>query len=590
MTAFMTGSERARAKALNVPDYIRGKRFRTLRDDHIFAALDAGVTAMQGLGFPDPYNGRVLAALAVVLVTNDEKSLGDMAKRKIGAITKGSKAEREEFLELVAFEITERYLKARKTKMPAEARITSPESLIEKLGNVFEEMEQLGKQMSGVSVMQDEIALKFANQGPDALNIAQALVDGVVGSYESLVPLATNSGDIPDAIERKAIAKAAFLRLAFEDLQEIAAEKGITDLPTKAALAKALADEYSEDLEKVAKLTLRETDGDPTFGLITRLLPLLDAPGIAAARKAFEELSGRYFEVRPAVFFVFGSVSVSPDGRFLTISGAVRSFSVSPAEVGGAANLNARPRTDDIGIVLQDGEKWAIVTARRASDLSHIGSVLRRSGEVSPSPGVAPPDPLNQLPYSVWDSRSLWILDLFRRDLQAEALSLESTLMANFDSPKSKDHPEVANEGKPSIDSVKLRGLQLQDHPEVCARIVNRAHLKDIEFRVRKTIDREKGFSTLSRVRLAWERDHIAIFTGADGEELDVDLHKALVRLVRNAVDKPLSTELVPILKRIEGRAKESDVDAGVEGVLTGKAGSPQQQAGSDDEAEEKAA
>jgi hypothetical protein len=162
------------------------------------------------------------------------------------------------------------------------------------------------------------------------------------------------------------------------------------------------------------------------------------------------------------------------------------------------------------------------------------------------------------------------MLDLFRQDLQAETLRLENTLMANFDSSKGTEPQGDGDEAKPTLDSVKLRGMQLQDHPEVCARIVNRAHLKDVEFKLRKVTDLQKNFSTLTRVRLAWERDHIAVLTGADGDAFDVELHQRLVRLVRDAVARPLSTELIPILKRIEVRAKESDVDAGAEGVFTG--------------------
>jgi hypothetical protein len=581
MTVVMTGAERARAKSVGVPAYLRGKRFRTLREEHIFSALDAGVASMQSLGFSEPYNGRVLAALAVVLIGNDEKSLGDMCKRKIRAITKGSKEEREEFLELVALETTERYLNARKGQVPTESRLTSPGSLVEKLGDVFDDMAELGKEMATVSVMRDEMAVTLEKEIPNVLNIAEALVNGVVGSYESLVPPTADDGDLPTAVESKAIAKAAFLRLGIDDLQELAAENEVEDLPSKAAIANALADIYSDDLEEVAKLTLRETGGDPSFGLITRLLPLVSAPDIPAAKVAFELLSGRYFEVRPAVFFVFGTASLSPDQRFLTITGGVRSFSVSPVEAGGIARLNAKPRKDDIEIKLQAEQKWATVTARRASDLAHVGTVLQRSGEVVPAPGVAAPSPVAQMPYSVWDPRSLWILDLFRRDLQARTFRLENTVMANFDSSKAGDLQEEGDEAKPRLASVRLRGMQLQDHPEVCARIVSRAHLKDVEFRLRKVTDQHNNFSTVTLVRLSWESDHIAVLTGADGEHLDVELHNRLVRLVRDAVDKPLSTELIPILKRIEARAGESDVDAGAEGVLTGSSAvSPETQDG----------
>jgi hypothetical protein len=122
---------------------------------------------------------------------------------------------------------------------------------------------------------------------------------------------------------------------------------------------------------------------------------------------------------------------------------------------------------------------------------------------------------------------------------------------------------------------VKLRGQRLQDHPEVCSRIVERAHLKDVEFRIRKVVDQEKGFATLTRVRVAWERDHIAVLTGADGDNLDLGLHQRLVQLVRDAAERPLSSALVPILQRVEKRAQETDVGADAEGVITGPDNGP---------------
>jgi hypothetical protein len=576
MAKAMTGAERERAKAIGAGAYFRGKRFRTLKEDHIFAALDAAVKTMQALKFPDPFNGRVLGGLAAALIAHDEKSLGDMRQRKIKALTEGSKDDREELLGLIGLEVSERYLAARKDQVPAETRLVPAESLLDRLGGVFEEMEQLGRAMGQVSVMDGEEALVLTKDKPDAGNVAEALIGEVVGSYEALIPLADEDGNLPDIVQRRAVAKAAFLRLGIEDLAELVAERDIENVPTRAAMAKALAELYQDDLREVARLTLQEREGDPAFGFITRLLPLTAAPDLRAARSAFQDLRGHFLEVRPAVFFVFGSVTLSRDEQFLTIEGAVRSFSVIPVELAGEPDLNSKPRKDDIRVLLRPDQKWATVTARRASDLSLVGAVLRRSGEVFPAPGVVAPDPLTEAPFNTWDPRSLWILDFFRRDLQVPALRLQETIMANFDSPDGRDPADDEEHADlPRLASVKLRGQRLQDHPEVCSRIVERAHLKDVEFRIRKVVDQEKGFATLTRVRVAWERDHIAVLTGADGDNLDLGLHQRLVQLVRDAAERPLSSALVPILQRVEKRAQETDVGADAEGVITGPDNGP---------------
>ncbi|HYQ77863.1 MAG TPA: hypothetical protein VEP91_01990 [Solirubrobacterales bacterium] len=567
----MTAAEKQKAKDMGVPSFFKGKRFRSIREEHLFAALDGAVAAMKGLSSPDPYNGRILGAMAVQLVMNDPRALGDISKRKILSFSQSSEEDRAQFFELLGFEISERYLQARKEEIPEETLFMSSESLVEKLGDIFEEMTELGKQMGNVVVMADEISLIVENDMPDAVNIAQGIVEGVVGSFESLVPSVDASGEIPNPVQRRAVAKAAFLRLGVEDLVQLAAERDITNLPNKAALAKALAEAYQDDLDEVARLTVREAEGEAAFGLVSRLLPLSKAPDLAAAKKGFESLRGHYVEVKPAVFFVYRDVSLSPDGAFLTITGAMRSFHVAPVEVMGTVQLNPKPRKDDITIKLQNDEKWAVVTARRASDLASIGAVLRRSGEVSTAGAVAAPDPLADAPFNTWDPRSLWILELFRRNFQADALTLQDTLMANFDSPKGSDLADEEGEGEgipPRLASVKLKGQRLHDHPEVCSRLVQRSHLKDVEFRLRKVTDQEKNFSTLTRVRLAWERDHLAVMTGDSGATYDPDLHQLLVRLVRAAAERPLSTELIPILKNVQARSKETDVKAGAKGVL----------------------
>lgn len=91
--------------------------------------------------------------------------------------------------------------------------------------------------------------------------------------------------------------------------------------------------------------------------------------------------------------------------------------------------------------------------------------------------------------------------------------------------------------------SVKLRGHRLQDHPDLCSRIVGRSHLKDLEFKIEKP-NSAGGFPDRSLVRLAWERDHLVVMTGALGDEIDGTLHQQLVRMTRDAAIRPLTDGL----------------------------------------------
>jgi hypothetical protein len=172
---------------------------------------------------------------------------------------------------------------------------------------LFEEMAAAGKEMAQEDVLASEMAITFAEL-EDPTNIALALIDDAIGTYESLVPK-TRHDEVPKAVERRSIAKAAFLRLAVEDLEAQVQEEGI--------------------------------EGD---------------------------LRGRYIETKTASFFIFGDVTRS--GNTLRARGRVRSFTVNTAEAGGRAQLNFKPfcgvaheRNDAPG-VLDDEDATASLTGR----------------------------------------------------------------------------------------------------------------------------------------------------------------------------------------------------------------------------------
>lgn len=563
-TEVLLADDRDRAKAIGATVYPRSKRYKALREKHFFTALDGAISGMQAAKFTNAYDGRVVGALAAVLVRNDPKAIGVLRKRKVKALD-GTTEEREELFKLTGQLIAEDYLKARKEEIPAETRLTPPRKLLGELEGLFADMKAAGEAMGHEDVTAKEMAVTLGDL-PDATNLARGLIEEVVGSYESLVPETEGDDEIPEAVQRHALAKAAFLRLGVEDLAELAASEGYDDLPNKAAMAEVLSQEYSDDLDRVAEIVLRRERGDPDFGLVTRLVPLKEAPDLDAAQAAFRDLRGHYIEQRVALFFAFGDVE-RPSADILRITGRVRSFTVNPAEAGGQTRLNARPHTDEVTITLRRDQRWAEVNARRAGDLNVVRNVLRRSGEVQPAAEVAQPDPVTKEPYDIWDPRTLWMLDFLRRDLQAPALRLDDTLMANFVSPEEGGNDEEERDTRrPNVESVRLRGRQLHEHPEACARIASRAQLRDMEIRVRKAINLAQGTSKLVRFRLSWEGDHLAVFSGADEHNLDADLHREIVRLVRTAAERPLAQDsLLFMLRQIEKRAKEGTVaeDAG---------------------------
>jgi hypothetical protein len=569
----LTEDERDQAKRIGADVYLRSLRYRTLRKSHFFKALDGAVESMQALKFPNPYDGRVLGGLARVLFANDPKALGYLRSRKVAALDDNEK--RERLFTYAGMLIAEDYLSENRKEVPREMRLASAHVLIDELGGLFDRMAAAGAEMANENVLSTELAVRFQD-APDPTNLARILIEDAVRSYESLIPETDDENDIPDQIQRRSMSKAAFLQLGAKDLTEVAQSEGLTvdDLPTKAALADALAEKYGDDLDKVAALVVRRTEGDPGYGLITRLIPLKEPPNLAGVAAALRDLQGRYFEPRTAVFFIFGELADSTNA--LRVAGRIRSFAVKPDEAGGVTQVNFRAQADDVQVVLRPGEPWAEVNVRRLADLSVVRAVLRRTGEVQPAAAVALPEALEREPYATWDVRTLWMLDFLRRDLQAPELRLADTLMANFisravvSSDEEDEEDDRDERQRPNVDSVRLRGTQLQDHPEACVRIADGSHLRDIEVSLRHVTDPVRGFSKRVRFRLAWEDSHLSVMSGADDDDqLDAALHRQVVGLVRRAAGRSLDEEGLSLtLRRIARRAAEGTTEDDEPGVF----------------------
>jgi hypothetical protein len=412
-------------------------------------------------------------------------------------------------------------------------------------------------------VLAKEMNVRFADLA-DPADIAQALIEGAIGRYESLLPETQDDG-VPNRVELRAIAKAAFLRLGVEDLSVEVASEGLRgELPTKDAMAQALAEKHADDLDKVAEIVLRRTEGNPDFGYVTRIVPLKEPPGLDAAYDALSSLRGHYLEARTAAFFIFGDVRRS--GDVVTATGRVRSFTVNPAEAGGQPKLNFKPFNDEIRVTLRKAQPWAEINARRTGDLSMMRAVLRRTGAIDPAAVVPVPDRLATQPYDAWDPRTVWILDFLRSELRSKELRLDNTLVAHFVSPDAARRTTVAEgedpERRPAVEAVRLFGTQLHKHPEACTLIADGARLRDLEVRVRHTYDLGRGFNRLARFRLSWDDDHLAVLTGTIDEQLDLAVHQLVVGLVRRAASRQIDQAGMKFtLAQIVRRAAKGEVD-----------------------------
>lgn len=535
----LSADEWDRALQIGAFRYINSRRYKFLREKHVYAALDGVVTALEQLKFPNPVDARILGGCATVMLVHDDKVLGYLRKHQVGALD--IPEDRPELFRLMGLLVADDYRRDRKATDPADPLFTDPRRVLTVLEDLFDDMAKAGQEMRSESVLANEMSVRFRDL-QDPANIAEALIEDAIGAYEALLPSTEGEG-VPNRVERRAIAKAAFLRLGVEDLEEQAASDRLSgELPTKDAMAAALAEKYAGDLDAVAKIVLDRSEGNPDVAYVTRLVPLKEPPVLDDVQQALEALRGHYLEARTAAFFIFGDVVRS--AGVLTATGRVRSFTVNPAEAGGKPQLNFRPFNDEIQVRLRDDQIWAEIDARRITDLGMMRAVLRRTGVVTPAAAVPVPDRLITAPYDAWDPRTLWILDFLRTELRQKEVELDNTLMAHFVAPQRATEEgamDAADAGRVAqVEAVRFFGTQLHKHPEACALIVGHARLRDLDVRVWHTYDLRVGARRLVRFRLAWENDHLAVLTGTVDEQLDLAFHELIVRLVRRAAPRQI--------------------------------------------------
>lgn len=585
-TSVLTGSERHEAKEIGAHRYVGCKQYRSRRDG-LFAIIDTAVEAMSAAKFLNPYDGRVIGGFATAFVQEDIGALNWLKAKKYKALE--SSERRAKLLTYIGIYVAEDYLRSRRDRIPAEPRIALPGRMKGKIGAIFNKFRADSAELLSPDDQDDttgappddmvdlagaRVSFNQRERTDQLADLAIQLITEQLGTYESVVS-ETDEREIPKDVERRALAQAAFMLLRADDLEEIAADTGgeddealdPADFPNKAALAHALGVRYRDEVDQVAQIVLAKEEGNPEHGLIARLLPLKHVPDIPVVREAFEELQGHYIEVRTAVFFVFGAVREI--GSILRISGRIRSFTVNPAEAGGATTMNPRKHDEAVTITLRRGQRWAEVDTRRATDAFVIRSVLRRTGEITPAAEPRSPAPLQREPFSRWDSRTIWMLDFMRQDLQADDLRLDNTLLATFRTPA--DPTGQTRRRRPRVDSVQLRGTQLHRHRDACLRIVEGSHLRDVEIRVRHGRS-DDITAALVRFRLQWENDHLAVMTGiARGQkEPDPHFHRTIVRLVRHAAERELpEADLSFILHNIERIARTTEPNDGTAEFFT---------------------
>lgn len=160
-----------------------------------------------------------------------------------------------------------------------------------------------------------------------------------------------------------------------------------------------------------------------------------------------------------------------------------------------------------------------------------------------------------------------------QRELFSDPFEVNNTLLVNFERPR---RGEQVQEDRPSVQAVRLRGTQLQDHPEVCSLITRQRHLFEVQLRLRFWTNKQANIGLLPMGRITWADNHLVVMTGDVEGELSADIHRRLVRLVRDAAGRDVDVSRIRLLLgRIQRNAVKAESDQ-LDRVLTAQDGAAQ--------------
>lgn len=558
----MDEDQKFQANALGFGNFFKGVSGRR-RKKRLFAALDKGREGLREIRV-NPDDAAAVASLAGAYATK-LNLVGFLRERKTEALS--NPKQRRQIVEAFGAYAAEKYFRDRKVHAEHEASLLGIAVSDEEMRELISSMVTAGQLPvdSGVEVPEGELDVDEAVE----------LLVSALGRYESAIPEVNEDGSVPETVQDVGIANAAFFKLTAKELQRLAdapQDDGVAE--AKPALARRLAEKYAGREEEIARLVLGTPSGERELtGLTTRLMPLAEAPtdlpDIADRLKA---LRGRYFETRPAEWFCFREVTYS--GAALTLTGEIFGYNVHVGEVKDEARLQPHRQRESVRVTLRRGVAWAETDARRASALTAVRRVLIRTELARPLHTVAAPDDLVDAPYSRCDARTLWILELLSRELSQDPFAVLDHQMVNFERTAGDTKPaQVApGQSRSRVSEVRLKGTLLMDHPEICALILRKRRIIDIELTLgimRAGVNRQ--FWPKMRIRFSWANDHVALTSGDIDGSFDAQVHGQLVSMVRSAVPRAITQENVEFsLKTILGnalRTEGDDLDSVVQAV-----------------------
>ena len=359
--------------------------------------------------------------------------------------------------------------------------------------------------------------------------------------------------DVPESEREREIAKAALLQLKLTQLRRLAAEAELPELRDPEALADLIVRHLQADRQAIAELVLRYSTPDVERGWVTRLVPLRQSADLASARDSLRELQGKYLRLEVATWLVFTKVNESDDG--VAFEGDVRYYSVRPQREGDRPEIAALQRSHPISVQLHQGQSWAVIDGRSATDVRRLRKALRYALGVHTDGGLSPRVPALEGEIATWDAATLRMLYVLEQGLRDAHLDYTSFRQAEF----SRTGMPEADPQQPAVKAVRLQGQHVMADPAACRYITQGQAIASVDVRVRWREDLGRTEAFYSTVRIGMAADHAYVMTafGESATESET-LHRVIVERLRKALETDITAAaLTGIVAQITQRAME---------------------------------
>lgn len=522
----LTDDERHLKGPLQVDRWLKSKAFRILEDDY-FITLDGMAREISARDEDGELDPEVLRRMCAILLSADGTFKDWFHRELSGSELLAEEGGWQRLYLIAAGAMVERYLRQdRDISVDAKHLITTEEltdQVDAAIGIALDRVnhiEEVGRR-AGLTVLRSSHIPSIADAM--ALEIAEILADEVLVGAETQGDLG-----IPQWEKEKEIGKRALLNLRFSELRQVARDRGLPVSGRMDELADRVVRSLGIDREEIARTVIQNEQPRPERGLVTRLLPLYEAPDLAHIEERVAPYVRRYIRIGVARWLVIAAVDATDD--HVDISGHIRYYRVEPKVEEEEFTLQDSPRSSDVRIRFRRGVAWAELMLKRAGDARGLGYAIRRLFEIVPT---------QRLPLNIhitggdlvgWDIRTLFMLDLLNSGLQDRQHAITNMTTVQFESDEDENR-------RVSVTSVRLQGQQLISSRQACEFIVQGRGMIMIALRLRAQVQRDEFVTVPFRVDL--HEDSIVVSTALTDipQSLTHQIHGHVLERVRSSVE-----------------------------------------------------